>query len=154
MEKEMKVIKKVLPPTYLLLAILLIVALHFLYPVTTFIPLPWNLLGIGPIGFGIWVNLRADQSLHRAQTTVKPFEEPAALIVDGAYGISRHPMYLGFVAILIGVALLLGSLTPYLIVILFAVLMDVLFIRVEEQNLAQKFGTDWVAYKQKVRRWI
>lgn len=147
-------IKKILPPTYVLLAILLIVALHFLYLGNMIVPRYWNLLGILPIGFGIWINLSADRAFHRAQTTVKPFEEPAALIVDGTYGISRHPMYLGFVAILIGVAILLGSLTPYLIVIPFAVLMDVVFIRVEEQNMARKFDTDWVAYKQKVRRWI
>jgi protein-S-isoprenylcysteine O-methyltransferase Ste14 len=147
-------IKKILPPTYVLLSILLMVALHFLYPGAAIIPPPWNLLGVIPIGFGIWINLSADRAFHRAQTTVKPFEEPAALIVDGTYGISRHPMYLGFVAILVGIAFLLGSLTPYLIVIVFAVLMDALFIRIEEQNLAQKFGTDWMVYKSKVRRWI
>ena len=147
-------IKKILPPTYMLLAILLMVVLHFLFPISTIIPAPWNLLGIIPLGLGIWLNLAADRAFHRAQTTVKPFEEPAALIVDGVYGISRHPMYLGFVAILIGLAILLGSLTPYVIVVIFAVLMDMMFIRAEEQNLARKFGKDWLAYKQKVRRWI
>jgi len=138
----------------LLLAILLMVALHFLYPGAAIIPLPWNLLGIVPIGFGVWINLAADRAFHRNRTTVKPFEEPTALIIDGAYGISRNPMYLGFVAILIGIAVLLGSLTPCVIVIIFAVFMDVVFIRVEEQNMARKCGQDWLAYTHTVRRWI
>jgi protein-S-isoprenylcysteine O-methyltransferase Ste14 len=154
MEKERKMVKKILPPTYLLLAILFMVALHFLYPGAAIIPPPWNLLGVVPIGFGVWINIIADQALHRAQTTVKPFEEPTALIIDGVYGISRHPMYLGFVAILIGIAVLLGSLAPCVMVVIFAVLMDVVFIRVEEQNMARKFGQDWLVYTRTVRRWI
>jgi protein-S-isoprenylcysteine O-methyltransferase Ste14 len=31
---------------------------------------------------------------------------------------------------------------------------DVVFIRVEEQNMARKFGQDWLAYTHTVRRWI
>jgi len=63
-------------------------------------------------------------------------------------------MYLGFVAILLGIGLLLRTLTPYGIVILFVLLMDRWFIQVEEQNMEQKFGPAWQAYKKKVRRWF
>ena len=96
----------------------------------------------------------ADSAFHKAGTTVKPFQESTALITDGVFRISRHPMYLGFVMIMVGVALLLGSLTPWLIIPVFAVLMEVIFIRAEEHMLAEKFGSAWLAYKEKVRRWI
>lgn len=96
----------------------------------------------------------ADSAFHKASTTVKPFQESTALITDGVFSISRHPMYLGFVMIMVGVALLLGSLTPWLIVPVFAMLMEVIFIRVEEHMLAEKFGSTWQTYKEKVRRWI
>ena len=63
-------------------------------------------------------------------------------------------MYLGFVLILFGLSLLLGSISPYIVVMVFAILMDVVFIRVEERMLEAKFGDAWKAYKSKVRRWI
>lgn len=63
-------------------------------------------------------------------------------------------MYLGFVLILLGLAILLGSLTPFIVVPLFAVLMDRAFIVVEEGMLAEKFGPVWLDYKQRTRRWV
>jgi protein-S-isoprenylcysteine O-methyltransferase Ste14 len=144
----------VLPPTYLLIALLAMVALGFLYPGVTVIQSPWNLAGIVPLVIGVGLNIAADKALHQAKTTVKPFEEPKALVTDGVYGISRHPMYLGFVLVLIGVALLLKEWTPYVVVPVFVILMEVLFIRFEEQAMQQKFGQAWLAYKSRVRRWI
>jgi protein-S-isoprenylcysteine O-methyltransferase Ste14 len=146
--------KQLLPATYLLIAIIVMLILHFVFPVVQLIPKPWNLLGLLPLGLGVWINLVADRAFHRTQTTVKPFEEPTALITDGAFAISRNPMYLGFVAILLGISVLLRTLTPYAIVILFAILMDRLFIQVEERNMERIFGPAWSAYRKKVRRWI
>ena len=147
-------VKQILPTTYLLIAVIVMLTLNFVRPVTRLVPTPWNLLGLLPLGFGLWINTVADRAFHQAQTIVKPFEEPTALITDGAFAISRNPMYLGFVAILLGIGVLLRTLTPYGIVILFAFLMDRLFIQVEERNMEQKFGLVWQAYKKKVRRWF
>ena len=146
--------KKVLPPTYLLIAIVLMLALHFLLPVHKIVPIPWNILGIVPLACGIALNLVADRAFHRAQTTVKPFEESAALITTSAFRITRNPMYLGYVLILVGVALIVGSLTPYAVIPVFAILMDRVFIRVEEQMMEKQFGQAWLEYAQKVRRWV
>jgi len=146
--------KAVLPPTYLFLAIGVMVALHFLLPGRHVIGFPWNLLGIVPLGVGIALNLVADRAFKAHATTVKPFEDSTVLITGGVFRISRHPMYLGFVLILIGIAVLMGSLTPYAVIVVFAMLMEVVFIRVEERMLEEKFGDTWLAYKAKVRRWI
>jgi protein-S-isoprenylcysteine O-methyltransferase Ste14 len=145
---------KLLPTHYLLFAILIMVALHFLFPGTIIVPIPWNLLGLVPLAGGIVINLMADSAFHKAGTTVKPFQESTALITDGVFRISRHPMYLGFVLVLIGIAVLLGSRTPWFIVPLFAVLMDRVFIVVEERMLQARFGQAWSEYKAQVRRWI
>jgi protein-S-isoprenylcysteine O-methyltransferase Ste14 len=56
-------------------------------------------------------------------------------LTEGVYGISRHPIYLGFVLILIGVATLLGSFMPLVVIPIFVVLMEVVFIQVEERML-------------------
>ena len=146
--------KKVLPPTYLLIAIVLMLALHFLLPVYKIVPIPWNILGVIPLACGIALNLVADRAFHQAQTTVKPFEESTALITTGVFRITRNPMYLGYVLILVGVALLVRSLTPYAVIPIFAILMDRVFIGVEEQMLEKQFGQAWLEYAQKVRRWV
>ena len=118
------------------------------------IPPLWNLLGMIPLALGVVVNLIADQAFHKANTTVKPFKESTALITEGAFRISRNPMYLGFVLVLIGIAVLMRSLTPYVIVLIFAILMDRMYIREEERMLAEEFGTAWEQYKRNVRRWL
>jgi len=143
-----------LPPTYLFLSLLAMAALHFLLPGKQVIALPWSLFGAAPFLAGILLNMVADRAFKRHETTVKPLEESAALVTSGAYAISRHPMYLGFVLILAGIAIFAGSLTPCAIVVLFAVLMDRVFIRIEEKMLEEKFGEKWLSYKAKVRRWI
>jgi protein-S-isoprenylcysteine O-methyltransferase Ste14 len=116
--------------------------------------MPWKLLGLIPLAIGIVLNLLADNALHKRGTTVKPFQESSALVSDSVYGISRHPMYLGFVLMLIGVAILLGTLTPWIIVPIFALLMEFVFIREEEHMLKEKFGPIWLEYAKKVRRWL
>jgi len=146
--------KPVLPPTYLWTAMIVMVALHFVFPVKRIIPFPWDLLGVLPLVLGAALNLSADKAFRDAKTTVKPFQESAALITNGVYRISRHPMYLGFVLMLLGLAILLGSLTPLLVVPIFAVVMDRVFIVVEERMLAEKFDQAWLDYKAKVRRWV
>ena len=146
--------KKVLPPTYLLVSIVIMLALRFLLPVPKIIPTPWNVLGIVPLACGIALNLAADKAFREVGTTVKPFEESAALLTSGVFRISRNPMYLGYELILIGIAIMLRSLTPYVVIPVFVVLMNRVFIRVEEQMLEEKFGPAWSEYGRKVRRWI
>ena len=129
-------------------------ALHFLVPWYKVIHFPWTLAGIAPFLIGVVLNLSADRALKMRQTTVKPFEKSAVLVTTGSYAISRHPMYLGFVLILLGIAIFMGSLTPFLPVLLFAILMELVFIRVEERMMAAEFDDAWLAYKANVRRWI
>ena len=143
-----------MPTTYLLVGIILCLVFHFVFPILFLIPSPWNLIGLIPILFGIWINLAADRALKIAETTVKPYQESNALIQDGAYRLSRHPMYLGFAAILIGTCLLLRSLSPYFVVIVFVVMVDQVFIKVEERMLKEKFGEVWRQYRSNVRKWI
>jgi protein-S-isoprenylcysteine O-methyltransferase Ste14 len=146
--------KPIYPTTYLLIALVIMLIFHFTIPIIQLIPWPWKLLGLIPLLIGIIINLFADGALHKAGTTVKPFMESTSLVTGGIYSVSRHPMYLGFVLLLTGIAILLGSLTPWLIILIFAVLMEVVFIHTEEKMLEEKFGSDWLAYNQKVRRWI
>jgi protein-S-isoprenylcysteine O-methyltransferase Ste14 len=143
-----------LPPTYLLLALVSMAMLHLAYPVTALIVMPWKLLGGIPLVLGIVLNLLADASLKRYRTTVKPFEASSALVTDGVYHISRHPMYLGMALLLCGIAMLLGSLSPFLVLPVFIVAMECRFISAEEAMLEKRFGDQWQQYRKATRRWL
>jgi protein-S-isoprenylcysteine O-methyltransferase Ste14 len=145
---------RLMPASWLLIALLAMLALRLVIPGPQMVPVPWNLLGLVPVALGIWINLAADKAIHLANTTVKPYEEPSALITEGVSGFSRNPMYLGFAAILGGVAVLLAAWIPMLVVIAFIGLTQVMFIRPEEESLARNFGNAWQEYKRSVRPWL
>jgi len=146
--------QKVMPTTYLLASILAMIALHLLIPLRKIVPSPWHLLGLLPLGLGVALNLLADRAFHTAGTTVKPLEQPTALIRDGVFRFTRNPMYLGFALVLLGIACLLRSATPFIVIPIFGVLMDRLFIPAEETNLKRSFGDAWTQYRARVRRWF
>lgn len=146
--------KKLLPPSYLFFSLILMVGLHLVLPFEKVIDYPWALLGCAPLLFGIALNLIADQAFKRAATTVKPFEESSALVTNGVFSISRHPMYLGMVLMLFGIAMLMGTLTPFFVVPVFALLIQFRFIAVVERMLETKFGAHWSDYKTRVRPWL
>ena len=146
--------KRVLPPTYLFGAIVLMAFLHFLLPLRVVIVFPWRLIGILPLVAGIGINLAADRAFKERGTTVKPYEASTAFITDGVFRFSRNPMYLGMTASLLGIAILLGTATPFAIVPVFAVASDRVFIVPEERMLEQAFGDEFRQYRNRVRRWI
>lgn len=143
-----------LPPTYLLASLVLMVLLHLLMPIARIIALPWSLLGFLPALAGVILNLLADSSFKRARTTVKSFDTPTVLITAGVFRLSRNPMYLGFALILLGLAVLLGTLLPFVIVVLFSLFVDRWFIAFEERMLLKEFGNKWLEYRKQVRRWL
>jgi protein-S-isoprenylcysteine O-methyltransferase Ste14 len=146
--------KRMLPPAYLLLALVVMALLHLALPWHRVVAFPWRLAGILPLLLGLGLNVAADAQLKRHRTTVKPFERPAALVTTGVYRSTRNPMYLGFILILLGVVILMGSLSAFFVIPPFAVLMETVFIRREERMMDAAFGRDWLAYRTKVRRWI
>ncbi len=146
--------KRILPPTYLLAALALMVALHLLLPGPRLLSGLFTLLGLVPLLAGVAINLVADGEFKRLGTTVKPGEESTTLVTTGVFRLSRNPMYLGFVLVPVGVALQLGTLTPWIVVLAFVVLMDVLFIRPEEDMLEETFGQAFLDYKRRTRRWL
>ncbi len=93
---------------------------------------------------------------RQARTTVNPMDPSKAtqLVTGGVFRISRNPMYLGLVLLLIGWGMWLHSASPWLMVVLFVVAMTHVQIIPEERALERLFGTPYIAYRGKVRRWI
>jgi len=143
-----------MPPTYLLIALVLMAALHWLVPAVDLIPWPWGLSGSLLVAAGLVLAVVADRQFKRHDTTVKPFQASSDLVTEGAFRWSRHPMYLGMVLAALGIALCLGSLTALAVPFVFAWFLDVVFIRPEEQHMAEQFGGAYAEYQARVRRWL
>ena len=146
--------QKVLPPVWFLLSIILMVGLHLWLPVKQLFLPPITYWGIVAILVGI-VMILACASLFRQQnTTIKPFQESSYLVTEGLFSYSRNPIYLGMIITLIGVWIVLGSLTPLVIIPIFSWLIQEMFIKQEEKMLEEKFEKEYQEYKATVRRWL
>jgi protein-S-isoprenylcysteine O-methyltransferase Ste14 len=143
-----------LPPAYWLLSLITMSGCHLLVPVTHLLVFPWNCIGLLPLTLGGMLNLIAARLFTRVGTTSKPYETSTTLVTEGVFRVSRNPMYLGMLLLLLGIAMLLGSLTPYLIVIGFFLLMQEVFIHPEERLLTAQYGAVYLVYQQQVPRWI
>lgn len=143
-----------LPPVILLLSIGLQIALHKWLPVTTVLPAPWHWIGALFIVCGAAVMAGPVLSFHRRETTIVPFQESSALVTEGMYRYTRNPMYVSMVLILIGVAALTGSLSPFAVPLLFVPVLNARVIRHEEAMLEERFGDVYREYCRRVRRWL
>lgn len=146
--------KPIYPPVFFLIALAVMAGLHFALPVRTIPLAAVRAAGLIPIAAGLGIGIWGSNLFQRARTTIKPFDTPTTLVTNGPFRLSRNPMYLGMTLVLIGVALLLGSVTPFVIVPLFVALIEVRFIRREEKDLEAAFGAAYEAYQSRVRRWI
>lgn len=88
------------------------------------------------------------------QGTLSPWDPPKHFVVVGVYRHVRNPMILGVLLVLLGEALLFGSIPLFLWVLFFWVANHVHFIRTEEPALVERFGDEYLRYKAHVPRWI
>ncbi len=146
--------RRILPPVWLLLAIVLAVVLDRLLPLVGFAGLPAYLAGGAALALGLVMIVVPAGAFARAGTEIVPFRPSTALVTGGFYRLSRNPMYLGMVLALGGTGLLLGSVGALLPLPLFAVIIDRRFIAGEEQMLTATFGDAYRDYCKTVRRWL
>jgi len=139
---------------YFLILFVLSVLLNFVFPVPVFLSPPSTYSGFLIIGFGFVLALWSRSLFLKNATTLQPSEEPTSLVTSGPFRLSRNPIYLGMASILLGVAVLLGSLVTLAFPVIFVTLIEFFIIPREEQNLENLFGEPYREYKKSVRRWI
>lgn len=116
-----------------------------------------RVVGIILLGAGIAVTLRAFSAFSKAETTFDAHTPGSAttLITTGVYRLSRNPMYLGMMMLLLGWGLWRGSIIAALIgSAVFVALVTRLQVIPEERALAEKFGDEYAAFTSATRRWI
>ena len=104
-------------------------------------------------GFALWlwtVRLFA----HIGRGTLAPWDPTERLVVEGPYAHARNPMITGVVAVLLGEALIFGSVAILVFAAGFVVVNHVFFLAYEEPSMRRRFGDDYRSYKDNVPRWI
>jgi len=127
-----------LPPLWLALFLVLNWAVATALPGFTgaaFTVISWGLiaLGLALIGwsaFWFW----------RRKTTIEPHHAPGVLIVEGPFQVSRNPIYLALLIILLGAVIGRGQPLCLILVALFYWVLSARFVRPEEAALRQAFG--------------
>lgn len=116
-----------------------------------------ELVGVALALIGVGIALDALGGFARESTTVNPHTpgESSTIVTKGMYRFSRNPMYLGLVLLVAALALWLSSLAALVVGPAFLVLVLTRFqILPEERALSAKFGAEYDAYRNRVRRWI
>ena len=75
------------------------------------------------------------------------------LVKNGLFGVSRNPIFLGMLIMLVGMLLILPTAATLVITVLGFVLIHVQ-VRLEEAFLIEKYGEEYRRYQVRVRRWM
>ncbi len=113
------------------------------------VPLGWvlTLFFVGWNGWSLWL-------FGRHQTGLLPGQATNVLIEVGPFRVSRNPLYVGLLALYLGLALL--APTFWGLVLFPAAVLLLLWgaIRPEERYLHERFGAPYDDYRRRVRRWL
>jgi protein-S-isoprenylcysteine O-methyltransferase Ste14 len=90
---------------------------------------------------------------QRGQPT-DPGHPTSKVVITGVFSVSRNPLYLGGICVLVGIAL--AANLPWVLVFLLPALVACHYILIapEERYLATKFGEEYRTYAASVHRWI
>ncbi len=105
---------------------------------------------------GILLILAGAIEFRAAKTTVNPMQpgNASSIVTRGVYAISRNPMYVGFLLILLSWAVFLSNILSFAVLPTFVWYMNRFQIIPEERALLAKFDEDYSAYTKSVRRWL
>jgi protein-S-isoprenylcysteine O-methyltransferase Ste14 len=146
---------KVHPPIILILSIGMAYLLsRFLpsYPIPVVIMQSYGYLS----ALGVLVALLGIWQFRQAKTTIDPKrpDKVSNIVSSGIYRLTRNPMYLGMVLILIAAVFKFANWSGVIAIIFFICYITLFQIKPEERMIGKLFGEEYLAYKSKVRRWL
>lgn len=111
-------------------------------------------LGLFLVGWGLvlWARWTLGAMYGVSTSFAAPLQAHHRLIQNGPYAFVRHPMYLGYWLLLVGVTLFFRTWTPFV----FLMICLPLYRRAqrEEKALAEKFADEWQAYAARVSMFV
>lgn len=103
---------------------------------------------------GLTLVILARRELAKYQQPTDPGRPTSKVVTTGVFSISRNPLYLGGVCVLLGIALAADLLWVFVLLIPALVVCHYVLIVPEERYLSVKFGEEYQAYTMSVYRWI
>lgn len=102
------------------------------------------------------VSLSGMTAFRRVRTTYSPHrpEKTSSLVTTGIYRHTRNPMYVGLLFVLTAWSVYLLSVWSLIGPALFVLYIGRFQIAPEERILAASFGSDYIDYCARVRRWL
>ena len=145
---------KIPPP---LIVLTLIISIYFSSKRIDLINIPFQLeISFFILSLGLLIFINPVLKFIKSKTTINPiqFEETNKLVTSGIFKYSRNPMYLGMLMIIISTSIFYLNIYSILTPFLFIFWINKFQIKREESFLAEKFGKEYLSYKNKTRRWI
>lgn len=106
-------------------------------------------VSVAGVALAVWARRELGRNWSKDAAVVERQE----LVVRGPYAVVRHPIYSGFLALMLGTALLVDSIGVYGLCTLQGVFLTVKA-RQEESLLAVEFPDDYRAYHARTRAFI
>lgn len=142
------------PPFIMLLCLFGGIGLDYLMPLGIGFASPLNWIGLLFILGSVVILVVSALAFRKARTAIEPWKPSTKFIYSGCYEFSRNPIYLSFCMFLFGTGITADSLWILLSTLPCSVAIYFVAIVKEEAYLEQRFGADYLQYKQRVRRWF
>lgn len=111
-------------------------------------------LGRTLIGLSLLLGASSAIVMRRARTPLSPAEPSTSIVDGGPFAYSRNPIYVSFMLLYAGVAVLANALWAILLLPISIFLVRKQVIEREEPYLERTFGETYLRYKDRVGRWI
>jgi protein-S-isoprenylcysteine O-methyltransferase Ste14 len=107
------------------------------------------------VSLGFVTGMTGVMTFVKAKTTVNPMKPRASSMVTwGVYALSRNPMYVGGLIMLLGWAVFLSNALAFVLLPGYVLYINRFQIAPEERALTALFGQPYAAYQSRVRRWL
>jgi protein-S-isoprenylcysteine O-methyltransferase Ste14 len=109
----------------------------------------WVLFALG-VALFLW----ALRVFFLARTGIMLQKPATNLMMAGPYAWSRNPQYIAFIAMYCGIALVMNTLWPVVLLLPVLAVVATTVIKREERYLRETFGAAYEAYCERVGRWL
>ena len=144
---------KIPPPIVTLLSI---VVIYFFEDIIQYSHYDLRAIGVIFLIFGLVIIFLAVLKFIKTKTTVDPTrpEKTSNLVISGVYKLTRNPMYLGMLFLIMAYAIYNNSIFGCIVIPIFIFYINKFQIEPEEIEMRKKFGESFENYCKKVNRWL
>lgn len=142
------------PPLFYLSVLAIAYVLNGFFPLRLLHSGAARLAGLIPVILGLGIIAIGRLTMDAHGTNINPTKPTTTIIETGLYRFSRNPLYIALTITYCGLALLLNTWWPYILLPFVLATMHFLVVRREEGYLERKFGDVYRHYCARVRRYL